>query len=59
MEDYKEQYDEIVQTLPSHHYQSGEEEAEQIHKYTIEKDEDIRYGNIVYYSESASAVAIR
>ena len=47
MEDYKKLYDDIVQTLPSHYYQSGEEEAERIHKYTMEKDEDIRYGNIV------------
>ena len=59
MENYREQYDDIVKTQPSHYYESGEGEAERIYKYTIEKDEDIHYGNVVYYGESASAVAIR
>lgn len=52
MEDYEEEYAKIVNFQPSYAYHSAESEALRIRKYTILKNEDVHYGNIIYNSDS-------
>ena len=54
MIDYEEEYQKIVKSPPSREYKSAEEEAWNIPKYTLLKNEEIHYGDIVYYQDTDS-----
>ena len=43
MENYAEEYANIVNTPPTHDYDSAEREARRIQKYALLKNENVRY----------------
>lgn len=53
MKKYEEEYAKIVNSQPSWNYSTAEEEAGMIEKYSRLKDEDVHYGDLVYYSDKS------
>lgn len=57
MKDYEKKYKQIVSSPPSRKYSTANEEGWAIKKYTRLKDEDVRYGSVVYYPDEFSRIS--
>lgn len=55
MREYEEEYSKIVKSPPKKEYDTPETEALQFKKFSILREDDIHYGEIVYYNEKSSS----
>jgi len=54
MKGHEEEYSKIVKSPPQKEYDTPENEAFQFEKFTILKEDDVHYGEIVYYNDKFS-----